>query len=225
VSDALATRDRLATLGEIAAEIAHELQNALQIISASAYVVGVELSQGNTDAAQVHIARVGRSARVAHGIVDDVLALARGDALDEDDALFSELLSASRADLSGVATWQDVVEPSELRVRGRPGLLVRLLCVLYENAIQASAPRPPVIATRAGREAGRVVIEVADDGPGIPEAMAPSVFEPMVTGRAGGNGLGLALARRIVDAHDGSIALVAGGVPGATFRIELPESG
>ena len=101
-----------------------------------------------------------------------------------------------------------------------PGLLARLLHVLYDNAIQASAPRAPTIATRARAPRGRVVIEVGDDGPGVPGAIAARVFEPLVTARPGGTGLGLALARRIATAHGGSIVLVP--ETGATFRLELP---
>jgi signal transduction histidine kinase len=82
----------------------------------------------------------------------------------------------------------------------------------------------PTIETRAWAEEGRVVIEVADDGPGVPPEIASTIFEPLVTARAGGTGLGLALARRVVAAHSGTISLVssAAGTTGATFRVELP---
>ena len=132
----------------------------------------------------------------------------------------------SRPD-AGVATWHDTLEPHDVRVRAHPGLLARLLHVLYENAIHASAPRGPAIATRARTREGRVVIEVGDDGPGVPAAIAPRVFEPLVTARPGGTGLGLALARRIALAHGGSIELLDAEPenPGATFRIELPGTG
>jgi signal transduction histidine kinase len=95
------------------------------------------------------------------------------------------------------------------------------LHVLYENAIHASAPRAPRVSTRAQAMGDRVVVDVADDGPGVPEDIAGRVFEPLVTARPGGTGLGLALAQRIATAHGGSIALVPGAT-GATFRIELP---
>jgi signal transduction histidine kinase len=98
------------------------------------------------------------------------------------------------------------------------------LHALYDNSVAACAPRAPRVVTRARRDGGGpVVIEVADDGPGVPAAIAPRIFEPLVTGRTGGTGLGLALARRIVAAHGGSIALVPSS-KGATFRIELPAA-
>jgi signal transduction histidine kinase len=156
--------------------------------------------------------------------VDDLMALARGEPLHSEPVLLAEVVVASRAELTpGAADWEDALEPHDLRVRAHPGLLVRLLHVLYDNAIHASAPRAPRITTIARADGARVVIEVSDDGPGVPEPIAARVFEPLVTARPGGTGLGLALARRIAEAHGGSIVLLEGG-PGARFRVVLPGS-
>jgi signal transduction histidine kinase len=97
----------------------------------------------------------------------------------------------------------------------------RLLHALYENAILASAPRAPTISTRACVDGDAVLVEVADDGPGVSPEIAARIFDPLVTGRSGGSGLGLALARRIVAAHGGSIVL-ADSQAGACFRIRIP---
>jgi two-component system NtrC family sensor kinase len=216
-------RERLAVVGEIAAEVAHELRNVLQVISASAYVARQETTKGDAGAALPHIAKIERQARIAHGIVDDLMALARGEALSDEPVLLAEVLLAARADLGHrSAQWEDAVDPHDLRIRAHPGLLARLVHVLYDNAILASAPRAPRIATRAASGEGRVVLEVGDDGPGVPAELAARVFDPLVTARPGGTGLGLALARRIATAHGGTIALVETPGPGATFRIELP---
>lgn len=219
------TRERLTVLGEIAAEVAHELRNVLQVISASAYVARQEATRGDAAAALPHIQKIERNARVAHGIVDDLMALARGETLHCEPVLLAEVVVAARAELApGSADWQDSLEPHDLRVRAHAGLLTRLVHGLYENSIHAAAPRPPRIATRARVVGERVTVEVADDGPGVPPAIAVRVFEPLVTARPGGTGLGLALARRIALAHGGSIALVDTPV-GATFRVELPGVG
>jgi signal transduction histidine kinase len=217
-------RERLAVLGEIAAEIAHELRNVLQVISSRAYLARLEATKGDVSAALPHIAAVERGATIAHGIVDDLMGLARGEALHAEPLLVAELVLAARDDFAPEAAgWSQVVVPHDLGVRGHRRLLVRLLQGLCDNSIRATAPRSPHIAIRASAAQGRVVIEVSDDGPGVPEFLAARVFEPLVSARPGGTGLGLALARRIAAAHGGSLALVPGG-PGATFRLELPLS-
>jgi signal transduction histidine kinase len=212
-------RERLAAIGEIAAEVAHELRNALQLISANAYLA--RQTPGDADAC---LAKIEKSARLAHGIVDDLMALARGEPAHAERVLFVDVLVASREDLpERGARYSDQIAPLQLVVRAHPGLLARCLHVLYENAIAATAPRPPEVATRAWTERERLVIEVSDDGPGVPAEIASRIFEPLVTARVGGTGLGLALARRVVAAHAGTLALVASS-SGATFRIELPQA-
>ncbi len=219
----LATRERLAMLGEIAVEIAHELRNVLQTISASAYVARQEMTKGNPNAALSHVAKIEKNARTAHAIVDDLMALARDEALQSEHVLLAELTVAARDDLpTDCARWEDRFEPHDLRVRVHPGLLVRLLHLLYDNAVHASAPRAPCIVTRARADERRLVIDVTDDGPGVPPDIAERVFEPLVSARPGGTGLGLPLALRIATAHGGSLCLVAGTEVGATFQIKLP---
>jgi signal transduction histidine kinase len=219
---------RLAVLGEIAAEVAHELRNLLQVISSSAYVARVEVDRGDTATARIHVAKIERSAHVAHALVDDLLSLARGDVLHKEEVRVADVVRAARADLpADAAHWEDAIAPGDLEVRAHPRLLGRLLHALYENAVLASAPRMPEVATRAMVCGDHVVIEVSDDGPGIPEALAGRIFEPLVTGRQGGTGLGLALARRIAAAHGATLALgdrpVQGPTTGATFRLDWPS--
>jgi signal transduction histidine kinase len=210
-------RDRLVAIGEIAAEVAHELRNALQIISANVY-----LAKQSPSESLPFLAKIEKNARLAHGIVDDLMALARGEPAHAEPALLVDVLVAAREDLPEPrATFSDALTAKGLKVRAHVGLLSRLFHVLYENAIGAKAPAQATIETRARIDGSRVVIDVSDDGPGVPADIADTLFDPLVTARPGGTGLGLALARRIAAAHHGSIALVKSD-RGATFRIELP---
>jgi two-component system C4-dicarboxylate transport sensor histidine kinase DctB len=211
-------RERLAAIGEIAAEVAHELRNVLQIISASAYV-----ARQDPASSLPQIEKIERNARLAFAIVDDLMSLARGEPAATAPVLVAELMVAARADIpTGAAAWEDAISPSGLRVRAHAGLVARALHALYDNALHVSAPRSPSIATRAHNDGGRVILEVSDDGPGVPPELAPRIFDPLVTGRKGGSGLGLAMAKRIMAAQGGSITLVPSEAgKGATFRIEL----
>jgi signal transduction histidine kinase len=216
------SRDRLAALGEIAAEIAHELGNVLQIISGTAYVARQDALKGDASACVAHADKIERNARAAHSIVDDLMALARGDALHAERVPVSELVTMARADFApAAARWDDAGLPADVRIRAHPTLFARLLHALYDNAMHASARRVPTITTRAYEAQGVTVVEVADDGPGVPAHIAARVFEPLVSARAGGSGLGLSLAQRIAKAHGGSLVLVEGG-QGAVFRVEVP---
>jgi signal transduction histidine kinase len=217
VEQADEARDRLLAIGEIAAEVAHELRNTLQVITANVY-----LARQDPAASGPVLLKIERSARLAHSIVDDLMSLARGDTAHAESILLAEALVAARAEIAPeAATWEDAIVPVDLRVRAHSGLVSRLLHALYDNAILASAPRVPTITTRACVDRDAVLVEVADDGPGVSKEIAARIFDPLVTGRSGGSGLGLALARRIVAAHRGSIALVESQA-GACFRIRIP---
>jgi signal transduction histidine kinase len=216
-------RERLAVIGEMAAEMAHELRNVLLTISSSAHVGRLAAARGDAPGAEPHLVKIEKNASVAHNIVDDVMGLARGEPIDKQPAPLLEIVAAARAEVGvGAARWDDGAIPIGMLVHAHPRLFARLLHVIYDNAIRASAPRMPTVSTRAWTAAGRVVVEIADDGPGVPEAIAVRIFDPLVTGREGGNGLGLALARRIAVAHGGSVVLGESQNGGAAFLVELP---
>ena len=116
---------------------------------------------------------------------------------------------------------QDELEPA-LRAFAHLGLMSRLLHVLYENSVAVAAPAAPKIVTRGYRAGERVVLEVQDDGPGVPPEIAPRIFDPLVSRRPGGSGLGLALCQRIMALHRGRLGVTASGPEGTVFTLQFP---
>jgi C4-dicarboxylate-specific signal transduction histidine kinase len=100
--------------------------------------------------------------------------------------------------------------------------MCQVIINLLRNAADAAkghAGKPEVTMTFSGMRGGRIQIDVADNGPGVPESVAQDVFLPFFTTKANGTGVGLSLARQVVLAHGGSIALLKSESGGALFRI------
>ena len=116
------------------------------------------------------------------------------------------------------------LEPGPAPVSGARDELHRLALNLVENAIRHTPPGTHVRASTGVRD-GEAVLEVSDDGPGVPASLAPRIFERFVRGggeRAGSSGLGLAIVRAVAEAHAGTVTLVPPVKGGARFVVRLP---
>jgi two-component system, sensor histidine kinase and response regulator len=113
----------------------------------------------------------------------------------------------------------------DLEVRADPQKLRQALDNLVANALKFT-PRGGRVVVRVAREAGHIVLEISDTGPGIPAGERESIFDRYKQGSrgraAGGAGLGLAIARGIAEAHQGTVSVAGGASAGAAFRIVLP---
>jgi two-component system C4-dicarboxylate transport sensor histidine kinase DctB len=202
-----------AAIGEVATFIAHELRNVLQVITTSAYAA----RQGDLS----QLAHIERNALRAQQIVSDLLALAGG-VVSRSTHHLSEAISLARQDVEPErAEWVDAF--TDMRIEVHLGLLARLFHVLYENAVLVKQGGRPTVTTAARASTGTLTVTVTDDGPGVDPSMADRLFEPLATARENGTGLGLALAKRICEAHGGSIRLVP-SARGATFEFSLPRA-
>ena len=218
----LATRAaRGAAVAQLAATVAHEVRNPLGVIRGTVELMA-ERGQGRLDARDAGALEdiLGEVERLRK-LTDDFLDLSSerplaGVAL-EMEAFLDDAARAGRA-----ATGLDIEVSAApgLHIQGDGGRLRQVLLNLVANAARAGAHR---VRLQAAADGPRVRLDVVDDGPGVPEAIRPRLFEPFATTREDGNGLGLAVSRRIVERHGGSLALLAAG-PGATFRIELPRT-
>jgi signal transduction histidine kinase len=225
-------RDRLAAVGEMAAAIAHEVKNPLAGIEVMAGLLRRKI----TDApdAQSVLTDIINEAKMANAIVQEVLEFVRPIRLQVErtavaDAVQSAVQHADTKARRGSVS-VDVRVPQGLPlIHGDQYQLAQLFTNLLMNAYEAMDGRGRVEITARtirvddgsdGREA--VVVEFADEGPGMPQDVAERVFDPFFTTKPQGSGLGLAIVRKIVDAHDGSIDLESAPGRGTLIRVTLP---
>jgi signal transduction histidine kinase len=225
-------RDRLAAVGEMAAAIAHEVKNPLAGIEVMAGLLRRKIA-GLPDA-QALLTDIISEAKMANAIVQEVLEFVRPIRLQVDHTAVPEAVQAAvqmaetKARRGNISV--DVRVPRELpQIQADRYQLTQLFTNLLTNAYEAMEGRGQItiratgVALDDGAE-GRaaVLVEVADEGPGMSEELAERVFKPFFTTKPQGSGLGLAIVRKIVDAHDGSIDLQTAPGQGTTIRVTLP---
>ena len=204
------------------ADASHELRSPLATVA-----TGLELlARGNADPDTVAALR-GETARLGR-LVDALLLLARADerglAPRREDVDLDEVAQAERARPAdgGIALR---VDAAPVRVVGDRGQLAQVVRNLVDNACRHARSRVLVTVRSDGRQA---VLDVADDGPGVPPEQRARVFERFVRldesrARAdGGAGLGLAIVAEVVAAHGGTVDVTSGPLGGALFRVRLP---
>ncbi|MEJ7735302.1 MAG: ATP-binding protein [Polyangiaceae bacterium] len=232
--DQLVRSERLASVGRLAAGLAHEIGNPI------AAVLGFQelLLDGGLDAAEQRdfLERMMRETERVHRVLRDLLDFARP--MARSDAAVEAPGSVSQAidDVIALVTPQKTMRGVEVRRQVAPGLpavalaeerLVQVLLNLLLNAADAVPRSGGQVVVRALRgEPGRVEIEVEDNGPGIAPEIEARLFEPFATTKdvGKGTGLGLAVCRGLVEAAGGSIRVLRGGDGGARFVLELPEA-
>jgi signal transduction histidine kinase len=202
---------RLAAAGAVGASIAHELRNALAVAESSLFLAQRDID--DRPRLVRHLDKVTAEIRKAHQVIGSVLGLARGEPVRREPAAVGRLIDAARHALvlPQSLTFEVAVVPAELAVSCDPILLERVFSNLYLNAIEALEGRAAgSIVTRAWLGDARTYLEVEDDGPGLDPSVVDRIFEPLVTAKAKGTGLGLALSRVIIQAHGGEITATTG---------------
>jgi signal transduction histidine kinase len=138
--------------------------------------------------------------------------------------LAEEAMEAALAAGASTVRWTNRI-PTGLQVYADADQLLRILVNIGRNAVQALDDRANALVTLKAWQQGqhRVAIEIADNGPGIPDGVRNHLFEPFSSkGRIGGSGLGLAIARELARAHGGDVTLVKSDANGTMFRIDMP---
>ena len=221
--------ERLAALGERVSGIAHELSNPLTTILGYAQRL---LGKSENSARREEIQRIVSEAERASSILRQLLGSAREPVADRYPVSLNALVQRT-VDLQRfqLATEKIRVEldlaPGLPPILGDSGQLQQILMNLLSNSRHAilAQRRPGSIVFRTRRSAeGRVLLEVSDSGPGIPEALRHRIFDPFFTTKAEGvgTGLGLSIVAGLVRQHGGRIRLRPPGEPGASFLLDFP---
>lgn len=215
-------RERLATLGQLAASVGHELRNPLAVLSTSMHLLRRRVTDPK---ALRHVDKAERQIRLAERIVQDLLSMIRDRPPQREavelDGLVEEILEGlpanervrveTRLDPDLPELWFD-----RLQIR-------QVIANLLANAGAALEGVEGTIVITARLEDDRLSVEVLDDGPGIDPDVKDRLFEPLVTTRDTGVGLGLALCKRIVERHGGTIGAEDRPEGGTRVGFSLPH--
>jgi two-component system sensor histidine kinase FlrB len=218
----MARQQRLLTMGELAAGLAHQIRTPL----ATALLYASQMTLPDRTSADLR--RCGEktidSLKQLDRLVNDMLSFAQGGAARElvsVSALLEQVAQWLRPALRGGIRLTIRTQAPELMVRANAPSLVSAILNLATNALQAASADLNLELLARRSESGRAQIVVSDNGPGIPAAIRDRIFEPFFTTRTRGNGIGLSIVKSVVEAHRGSVHL-AESVVGATFVIDLP---
>ena len=225
----LQQKARLAALGTAVAKIQHDLRNIL----ASAQLASDRLSSVADPVVQRLAPRLVASIDHAVALATNTLRYGRAEETPPerrrfhlrpliDEAAEAALAAAAPRAPIGLINEADPV----LEIDADPEQLFRIVLNLLRNATQALEKQgeAPEIVVSARRQGRHVLIDIADNGPGVPQALRERLFQAFMTSaRPGGSGLGLAISRDLARAHGGDITLVSTGEKGSRFRIDIPD--
>jgi signal transduction histidine kinase len=210
--------ERLAALGQLSAGLAHELRNPLGSIKGSADLLARSASQKDPMArelAEIISAEVDRTNSLVTRFLDFARPLEPRRELADVTGVIDRAIN--RAKVEVIRNYSDSLP----RLAIDPELMEQVFLNLVTNAAQASAPGDPV-TIRTREVDGQAEVSVIDHGCGIPTDKIETIFNPFVTTKQNGVGLGLAIVAKIVDGHGGKMSVESEPGKGSTFRVLLP---
>ena len=219
-----ARTERLATFGQLVGSIGHELRNPLGVMESSLYLLQRRI--GDDERARKHVDRIGEQVTIANQIISDLLDMIRDRPLERERVVLAGVIESALASIKRPAEVRvlvdGVVELPEIEADA--SRLRQVLVNLIDNAVHAVGAAGEV-RVRGEAQGGEVVLAVEDTGQGVDPSIRARLFEPLVTTKTKGIGLGLSLVRRIVERHGGTVTYQPREGGGARFVVRLPDRG
>ncbi len=218
---------KFAFAGQLAAMVAHEVRTPLAVMRSSAQLLGNRAlpSAQQSELVETIVAEVDRIERV----VTELIQVARPVEPRFEATPLDELLTRAAGFVAAQASRQHIELVRDITAqppaRGDRDQLYQVLLNLIINALQALPPGGRLTLRSLAPHGGCVGFEVADDGPGLPAGIRDRVFEPFVSGRDDGTGLGLAFVERVVLAHQGTVTVHSQPGRGTVFAVRVPMAG
>jgi signal transduction histidine kinase len=218
--DRLRRRERLATIGHLAACIGHDLRNPLSVIESSLYILRRRIS--DDPRALKHVQKISHQIEECDGIITHLLEMARNQPPRRELVSGGVLLDAAITSAQipqGFSLERNGFADLQLWVDG--GLVKQALVNLLLNSVQAQSGAG-TIRVDVRVDGVDVTIAVSDSGPGFAANSVPRVFEPLVTTKPSGTGLGLALVKSVTERHGGHVSAANRAEGGAVVELHLP---
>jgi two-component system, NtrC family, sensor kinase len=216
-------RDRLATAGQLVTHLAHEIRNPVANVRNCLELLRRRLTQDQEGSSLVDMAtdELLRMHELAERVLDLHRPSSSADRVCDASAVARNVAMLTEVGTSGITVTATSDGPVLAAIP--TDSLKQVLLTVMQNAREA-IPGPGSVEIATSSEGDRVVIEVADSGPGIPATVLPRIFDPFFTTKRGvqGVGLGLFIAEGIVRSHGGAMSAANAKAGGARFRIELP---
>jgi len=224
LAERIRTAERLATIGQLAASVGHELRNPLGIIESSLFLLRQRLDKLEIADPQLekHHDKILRQVKLCGQTITNLLDLARDKAPNRRRALLAPQIEAAVENAALPPTLRvELAVPDTLSIDADPEDFGHVVMNLLSNAAHAQKGHGTV-AIRAERDNGGTALYVHDQGPGVARDIRHRIFDALFTTKARGTGLGLALCQRIVSAHGGELSLLEAD-QGALFRVWIPD--
>ena len=213
--------ERLATIGKVSGSIAHEIRNPLAVIDSSIFYIDKILQEAD-ERVKIHLNRITAATRRCASVIEALLKLTNPDELRIGSVDLKEFLDTVLAEYcpAGITTVRDFIS-DPITIRGDQEQLRIAFGNIIQNAVQAMGGKGTLTAATYIK-ADTLEVSIEDTGPGIIPENMEKIFQPLFSTKAKGVGLGLSIAKSIVDLHHGSITVASEPGKGATFTISFP---